>query len=168
MINHMLERHSEWKGLFFVQGVADCNNVDTGTTSPHTTTPSQSTVLFLSQHTTPLTTRSRYPQNSPPFSFLSFCCPPDSRSGYASWSGGNLEGVSKHPIANMNDPNQNATRVVYAPHAFGPSIYQQVNTHSTTPLTGELEGHASIHSCKSCNPRLIERRLCMCRGSDLT
>jgi hypothetical protein len=33
--------------------------------------------------------------------------------------------VCKHPIT-LRDPNQNNTRVVYSPVAFGPSIAEQV------------------------------------------
>lgn len=39
-------------------------------------------------------------------------------SGY--WSGGNLQGVASQPIT-LNLPN----KVVYSPHDYGPSVYQQ-------------------------------------------
>ena len=44
----------------------------------------------------------------------------DNKSCYASWYGGNLQGVQKHPLCLQGDGNE---RVVYAPRVFGPSVH---------------------------------------------
>lgn len=48
----------------------------------------------------------------------------DCRSGHASFWGGNLQGVQKHPIGYLHGDGND--RIVYAPRAFGPSVHQQV------------------------------------------